>query len=74
MQQTGTSRCKTQRLRLGLTLRQLADRCTAEGTPVDFSQLARIERGESLPRPGLRATLAKVLDMDVNDFEQEAAS
>lgn len=73
MQQTGTSRCKTQRLRLGLTLRELAERCAAEGAPVDFSQLARIERGEHIPRPRLRAALAKVLDLDVNDFEQAAS-
>lgn len=73
MQQTSTSRCKTQRLRRGLTLRQLADECAAEGTPIDYGQLGRIERGESTPRPALRAVLAKILELDVNDFEQEAS-
>lgn len=73
MQQTGTSRPKQQRLSRGLTLRQLADECAAEGTPVDFGQLGKIERGQSTPRPALRATLAKLLDLDVTDFEREAS-
>ena len=73
MQQTSTSRCKAQRLRKGLTLRQLADECASEGSPVDYGQLGRIERGEATPRPALRATLAKLLDLDVTDFEREAS-
>jgi len=74
MQQTGTSRCKQQRLRRGLTLRQLADLCADEGTPVDYGQLGRIERGEATPRPALRAALAKLLELDVTDFERSEAS
>lgn len=73
MQQTSTSRLKTQRLRLGLTLRELANTCTSEGAPVDFSTLARIERGEAVPRPRLRATLARLLEVDVTDFERDAS-
>lgn len=73
MQQTSTSRCKTQRLRKGLTLRQLAEQCADEGSPVDFGQLGRIERGEQVPRPKLRAVLAKLLDLDVMDFERQAS-
>lgn len=73
MQQTSTSRCKAQRLRKGLTLRQLAERCANEGTPVDFGQLGKIERGEAVPRPQLRSVLARVLDLDVTDFEREAS-
>jgi len=73
MPQTTTSKARTQRLRLGLTLRQLADQCANEGVPVDFSNLARIERGEWNPRPQLRAVLAKLLDLDVTDFERKAS-
>lgn len=72
MQQTSTSRCKAQRLRKGLTLRQLAEQCATEGAPVDFGQLGRIERGEAVPRPQLRAVLAGLLDLDVTDFERQA--
>lgn len=72
MQQTSTSRCKAQRLRKGLTLRQLAAQCSDKGMPVGFSQLAKIERGESVPNPKLRAILADLLDLDVTDFERKA--
>jgi transcriptional regulator with XRE-family HTH domain len=68
-----TTEARKQRLRLGLTLRQLAERCKAEGVSVDFSQLARIERGDSVPNPALRATLARLLDLDVTDFERRAS-
>jgi len=73
MPQTTTSKPRTQRLRLGLTLRQLAEQCANEGVPVSFSNLARIERGEWIPRPQLRAVLAKLLDLDVTDFERKAS-
>lgn len=63
----------TQRLRLGLTLRDLADRCAEEGVPVHFSHLARIEHGEVVPRPQLRAALARLLDLDVTNFERKAS-
>lgn len=64
---------RNSRLKLGLTLRQLAARCSEAGAPIDFSQLARIERGESVPRPNVRATLARLLDLDVTDFERRAS-
>lgn len=62
---------RTRRLELGLTLRQLAAKCTAEGAPIDYSQVARIERGESVPRPHTRATLARLLNLDVTAFERQ---
>lgn len=64
---------RTHRLRQGLTLRDLADQCAAKGAPVSYSQLARIEKGLYAPRPQLRAVLAELLDLDVNDFEREAS-
>lgn len=72
MQQTGIRRCHAERLRLGLTLRQLADRCAEHGILVGWSTLAKIERGESVPRPQLRAVLANILDLDVEAFERGA--
>jgi transcriptional regulator with XRE-family HTH domain len=57
------------RLRRGLTLRQLAAACAAKGVPVDNSQLSKIERGKSTPRPKLRAALAEILELDVADFD-----
>ena len=62
---------RAHRLALGLTLRQLADQCEQEGTPVSHSQLARIERGESTPRPALRLTLAEMFGLSVTDFDKE---
>lgn len=74
MQQTGTSRLKTQRLWRGLTLRQLADECAAAGSPTNSGQLSRYERGEAIPQPALRATLAKLLELDIDaDFERRAS-
>lgn len=73
MQQTATTRCKAQRLRRGLTLRELAQLCRDEGAPVDFSHLSQIERGRAVPRPRLRAVLARVLELDVEDFERTAS-
>jgi len=62
------------RLRLGMTLLDLADRCTKAGAPISKGQLSRIERGEAVPRPKLRATLAEILDLDVvSDFEARSA-
>ncbi|OSZ56282.1 hypothetical protein OQI_33855 [Streptomyces pharetrae CZA14] len=61
---------KQQRLRLGMTQQELADLCAEAGAPVDESHLSRIERGIYTPRPRLRAVLANLLDLDVDDFEQ----
>jgi len=80
MHQDATSRRKPQgsavlrsRLEHGLTLRQLADECGTAGTSVHYSTLSRIECGEIVPRPALLATLAKVLELDVDDFERKAS-
>lgn len=61
------------RIRQGLTLLQVADRCAALGEPVSEAQMSRIDRGHATPHPGLRAVLAKVLDLDAHDdFERVA--
>lgn len=67
-----TTSIRSQRLTKGLTLRDLAAKCAAAGAPVHWTQLGRIERGLNSPRPQLRSVLAKVLDLDVEDFEREA--
>lgn len=67
MEQT-MSRMERARLRKGWTLRQLADRCAAAGQSADHSNLSRIERGDVAPRPALRAVLAQVLDMAIDDL------
>lgn len=62
------------RLRQGLSLRELARRCAEEGVPASYNNLARIERGEGVPYPKLRAALARVLGLDaVHDFERKAS-
>ncbi|MEU6491133.1 helix-turn-helix transcriptional regulator [Streptomyces sp. NPDC046984] len=63
------SRVKQGRLRCGMTLRELAEKCAAVGTPVGQSTLSRIERGKQVPRPKLRSVLAQLLELDVDDFE-----
>lgn len=68
-----TTDLRSQRLRRGLTLRDLADKCADEGASVHFTHLGRIERGMSVPHPPLRAVLAKLLDLDVNDFDRKAS-
>jgi len=54
------------RLWRGWTQDDLADRCTEEGAPVSDSQISKIERGVCQPGPKLRATLAKLLDLDID--------
>lgn len=69
-----TTRAKRQRLEKGWTLRELGQRCAEAGVPIDYGQLGRIERGEAVPRPELRAVLAQLLDLDViNDFYRKAS-
>ncbi|MBD0837403.1 helix-turn-helix transcriptional regulator [Streptomyces sp. TRM68416] len=65
-----TSRVKQQRLRRGMTQQDLADKCAQAGVSVDESQISRIERGIFMPRPRLRAVLAELLELDIDDFEQ----
>jgi transcriptional regulator with XRE-family HTH domain len=69
-----TTSIRGRRLAKGLTLRDLAAQCAADGAPVHFTQLGRIERGLNSPRPQLRSVLAKVLDLDVEDFDRAEAS
>lgn len=68
-----TTDVRSRRLGEGMTLRDLADRCTDEGAPVSYSQLAKIERGEYAPRPQLRAVLTKVLKLDADHFDRSVA-
>jgi len=73
MPQNTSTPARAARLRRGWTLRELAGHCAAKGAPIDFGQLARIERGEAVPRPRVRAVLADLLDLDaVDDFEARA--
>ncbi|MER8220308.1 helix-turn-helix transcriptional regulator [Streptomyces sp. NPDC094143] len=60
---------KQGRLRRGMTLRDLAEKCAADGVPVGPSTLSRIERGKQVPRPRLMSVLAALLDLDVEDLE-----
>lgn len=64
MQQIYTDSMRDSRLRLGMTLRDLAVQCAREGASVDNSQLSKIERGLHRPRPRLRSVLARILDLD----------
>lgn len=68
-----TSRVKQQRLRQGMTQQDLADKCAEAGVRVDESHISRIERGIYTPRPKLRALLAELLELDVNDDFGSAA-
>ncbi len=61
---------KQGRLRRGMTLRDLAEKCAADGVPVGQSTLSRIERGKQVPRPRLRSVLASLLDLDIEDLGQ----
>lgn len=67
-----TTSIRSSRLAKGLTLRELAAKCAANGAPVHWTQLGRIERGLNAPRPQLRSVLAKVLGIGVDEFEREA--
>lgn len=55
------------RIRLGLTLSQVAERCTQLGVPLSEGQASRIERGHAAGRPETRAALANVLGLDAFD-------
>lgn len=73
MAQTTTSKVRDSRLRLGLTLPELAEKCTAAGAKTDDGNLSRIERGIQVPRPQLRSVLARLLDLDIEDFERSTS-
>lgn len=61
---------REQRLLRGWTLEELAQRCSDAGAPVHYTTLYRIEQG-AMPRPKLLGVLARLLDLDVSDFERE---
>jgi transcriptional regulator with XRE-family HTH domain len=67
-----TTPVKQGRLRQGMTLEELAEKCAADGAPVGRSALSRIERGLHTPRPKLRSVLAGLLDIDVEDIGSAA--
>ena len=73
MPQDDTNLFRTERLRRGWSLPELARRCTEAGVPIDDGNLSRIERGIQIPRPRLRAVLAELLGLDINDFERRAS-
>jgi transcriptional regulator with XRE-family HTH domain len=61
---------REQRLRRGWTQEDLVSRCSDAGVHVTYSAISRIERGVHIPRPKLRAVLAELLELDINDFEE----
>lgn len=69
-----TESFRDRRIKRGWTQQELADHCTAEGAPISESQISKIERGLWKGRPQVRATLAKLLDLDVSYFEDREAS
>jgi transcriptional regulator with XRE-family HTH domain len=61
---------RNQRLSRGWTLRDLAEQCKAKGIPKPSdSNLSVIERGETTPRPALRAVLCDLLDLPIDYFD-----
>lgn len=74
MTKVAASPVKQGRLKRGMTLQDLAGECAAEGAPVTDSTLSRIERGLQTPRPRLREVLARLLDMDIADFDHREAT
>lgn len=57
-----------------MTQQDLAEKCAEAGVSVDESHISRIERGIYTPRPRLRAVLADLLGLDIDDFEQPCRS
>ena len=56
------------RLELGLTQRDVADKCKALGRNVEDSNLSRYERGLIVPGPRSLPVLAEVLGLAVGDL------
>lgn len=65
---------KDQRLRRGWTQENLAQQCWDEGAPVSADHLSKVERGLCMPEPNLRATLARILGLDIDLQKVEAKS
>lgn len=64
MTETNATAFKARRIELGLTQRDIADRCLDLGVPVSDSQISKIERNQSTPLPGLRWALKAILGDD----------
>lgn len=74
MEQEPATPIRKARIRLGLTLSQVAERCTERGVAISEGQVSRIERGHYAGRPETRAVLAEVLGLDAfDDFEVKSA-
>lgn len=65
---------KGRRTALGLSLRALSTECGKAGGPISNSQLSKVERGVSVPRPAARQAIKKVLGLDPVTGEPELAS
>lgn len=63
---------REQRLRRGWTQEDLARQCAAAGVDVTHTAISKIESGTQVPRPKLRAVLAKLLELEVSDLERKA--
>lgn len=59
---------RTRREHGGMSLQDLADACKEAGQTADSSQLSRIERELTQPRPRLLLALAKVFGVEVSDL------
>lgn len=68
-----TVNVREKRLERGWTLDDLARKCREAGVPTSVPNLHRIERTQQVPRPGLRVVLARLLDLNVSDFERKAS-
>lgn len=73
-QLAGAQNLRSKRLEQGLTMKQLAERCKAAGTPVSASEISRIERHIHSPRPALRKLLAEILGVSVTDLDLPAST
>ena len=63
------SKLRNARMRLGLTVTEVAEKCTEQGAKVDSGQISRYERGIHAPEPRTRVILAKILGVDAaTDF------
>ncbi|WP_081903294.1 helix-turn-helix domain-containing protein [Microbispora rosea] len=64
-------RAKRERLRQGLTLNELADRCEEAGERIDDTLLCRYEKGLFGPSPRRLPVLARALNISVDDLLTE---
>lgn len=59
---------RQRRERLGLTQRELAERVSALGWPVDSTAITRVEKGQRAIRVAQLRTIAKALDVKASDL------